>query len=252
MHQEPTVNSRHDTLLLINEISFFGINKEDSAYRVDLGDEEVYVNSLDECNQLIRSGLKELISYIFELWQDLNRTALILIENTSGNHSILDNIIFLNSAKKSYYLSRRFSELSSISQTLLLLLNSDIKDVHPDLIQKFNHTYISIKCVHQLILTQIYRLKLIKQLSLLNKTAQIAGPWANIDLPMSERAWSFADDEEYLHGRSRARREQTRYNPETNEAGFYYVFQDRNRDPYLFEDYKDESPYPSNPAARIP
>jgi hypothetical protein len=88
----------------------------------------------------------------------------------------------------------------------------------------------------------------------IRKTAQISGPWANLDLPMKERVWEWDSDgeSEYFENRTKARREQTRYNPEYDKQGFFYVWQDFTRDPYSFEDFKKDSPYKSRHQIAIP
>ena len=86
----------------------------------------------------------------------------------------------------------------------------------------------------------------------LTKEAQISGPWANLDLPMAERVWSWGEDEEYFDQRSKARKEQVRYNPEYDKQGYFFVWQDLNRDPYSFDDMKTDSPYKSRHMITLP
>lgn len=247
--------SNEDVLipLILNEMSLFGIVLKNSSYEVSLGDETAKVNSLQEVHSLIKSGLKELKTYLFELWEDLNNIANILLENSGGNTTSLDNLIFLNAIKKAFYLSKKFPELKNVNSTLLRALNTDIADVHPDVIRKFNHKFIEIKVVHQVILNELYRLRLIGRISTVTKQAQISGPWANLDLPMKERVWEWSEGEdEYFDNRTKARREQTRYNPETNKQGFYFVWQDLSTSPYRFEDMDSDSPYKSRGQISIP
>ena len=107
---------------------------------------------------------------------------------------------------------------------------------------------------------EIYRTKLLKKYAQLHKVAQISGPWANLDLPMKERVWEFdSEEEEYFDTREKQRKEQVRYNPEylgagssATQQGFFYIWQDRNRDPYLFQNRESDSPYKSRLLMNIP
>jgi hypothetical protein len=133
------------------------------------------------------------------------------------------------------------------------LLSLDIQEIDTDLIKEFNTTYLRIRIIHRLIIREIYKKKLIHRYSKIIKLAQsVSGPWANLDLPEEERMWSFDEDEEYFEERSKAKRKQTRYNPEYDEDGFFFKWVDWNRSPYSFDDRQDESPYPSRSLLTIP
>lgn len=239
--------------LLREELRVFGITDQaDASFRCCVGDEYIELKSLDECAKLIQEGITELKEHLWEDWQDLANVAVVILHNDNANHGSLDNLIFLNAVKKSYHLSRVFSELSDVSNTLQQLFYVDAVAIHNNLIAKFNMIYLRIRLLHHLIMQERYRLKLIHQRQSMSKQAQVSGPWANLDLPMKERVWEWSEDEEYFDDRSRARKEQVRYNPENNKMGFYYVWQDLTRDPYLFEDMKDDSPYKSRHLLTIP
>jgi len=62
---------------------------------------------------------------------------------------------------------------------------------------------------------------------------------------MKERMWEWSEDEEYFESRTKARQEQTRYNPETTSSGFHFVWQDLSTHPYSFSDMEKDSPYKS-------
>lgn len=240
-----TANSDPMTAILLAEMRIFGICPESNGYSVVIGDETRSAGHIDEVKQLIHLGTKELKEHIKELWVNLEKISLLICENNAGNTASLSNLLFLNSAKKAYYLSKQFSDLEKITKSLYSLLNTDAADAHKELIKKFNSLYFEIKAVHSLIMREIYRLQLVNRYGRLIKSADISGPWANLDLPTSERMWSAKEDEEYFDNRTRARREQTRYNPESTKTGFYFVWVDQNRNPYSFDDRDEESPYPS-------
>lgn len=235
------------------ELGAFDIIKNpDTSYSCKVGDETLHLTSINECLDQIVSGVAELKEHIWEDWQDLANLATIILQNESGNEGGLNNLMFLNAVKKSYLISKVFSDLSDVSKILEQLFDMDAINVNNELIVKFNSKYLRIRLLHCLIMREIYRVKLIRHSFRNTRSAQVSGPWANLDLPMKERVWEWSEDEEYFDTRTKAKREQTRYNPETNSQGFYYVWQDLTRDPYLFEDMQKDSPYKSRHLLTIP
>lgn len=248
-------NSIFDESRLIRaELDTFDINQNgDDDFKIIIGDEIVEGVSLSECKVLVEEGIRELRKEIWEEWQDLSNIAELILHNSAGNPGSLENLYFLNSVKKSFLLSQQFSELSSVSESIYQLYNIDITDVHPNLIAEFNEQHLRVKLLHKLIMQEKYRLHLIDTLrKTLKKNAQVSGPWANLDLPMKERVWEWTEDEEDFDLRERAKRNQTRYNPEYTKEGFYYVWQDLTRDPYRFEDIQTDSPYKHRTQLSIP
>ncbi len=240
------------TDLLQAELNFMDIYASGSQCRMLLGDEEVLTNSLHDCTVHVDQAIKELKSHIWNAWSQLSDLARLIPESNSGNRGDLDNLLFLNSVQKSFRLSKQFTDLAHIEKELRALFNIDVAEVTEGLLVQFNHKYLEIRLIHQLIMSEIYRRKVIKQYMKVTKHAQISGPWANLDLPMKERVWEYEEDEEYFYERQKSRREQTRYNPETNKQGFYFVWQDLTRDPYKFEDMGKDSPYKSRTLMTIP
>lgn len=235
-----------DVELLRLEMKAFNIIGSSDGYHVKIGDETVVV-PISECPPAIDKGIVELKEHLFECWQDLATIATRIAERRGRNSGSLDNILFLNSAKKSYHLSALFSDLKDISDVLRKVLDLDIEVIDDHLIKHFNSEYYRVRSLHRLIINEIYRKKLVERFLTMTKQAQISGPWANLDLPMKERMWSWdEEEEEYFGDRERARKSQIRYNPENaTSSGFYYVWQDLTRDPYLFTDIKKDSPYKS-------
>lgn len=248
--------NKHDTIqdsnLLRSELDSFDISMKDGGFNITIGDENFEASSIPECISYIDNGIEELKKEIWENWHDLANVAEVITQNNSFNEGSIDNLLFLNNVKKSFLLSRIFTDLTHISKSLKSIFNIDVAKVHDNLIIKFNYTYLKVKLLHQLIMQELYRKNLLHAWSKRTKTAQISGPWANLDLPMQERIWEWSEDEEYFENRERAKKEQIRYNPETNQQGFYYVWQDLNRDPYLFADMKRDSPYKSRHLLTIP
>ncbi len=244
---------KYDTDYLKHEMRAFGIvDQPDTTYQVNIGDELVNAENIEEVHKHIEEGITELKGVLWEDWQDLSNLAFLMQQNESSNSGSLDNLVFLSSAKNIHLLSTSFSQISEISDTLLNLFNVDIADINEQLISKFNQQCLTIELIHYLIMREQYRVKLIHRSGKMFRHAQISGPWANLDLPMKERVWEYGEDEEYFDTREKSRKEQTRYNPETNKMGYYYVWQDLTRDPYLFEDMKTDSPYKSRHLITLP
>ncbi len=238
--------------LLLQELRVLDIQPRHDGWIMDIGDEQVRSNSHENCKQHIQSAIKELKEHLWQSWLDLGNLAVVIAENGAGNNGGLDNLLFLNSVKKSYLFSRNFSELEEITEDIKALFHIDAAEVHEKLISRFNAKYLEVRLMHHLIMREIYRSKLISRYAKLHKMAQISGPWANLDLPMKERVWEWEEDEEYFSSRTQARRAQTRYNPEYDAQGYFYVWQDLTRDPYKFEDFKTDSPYKSRHQVAIP
>lgn len=230
--------------LLRLELNAFDINIKDGQYHVKVGDCWLECKSLDECLSRLQDGNKELKNILLETWNHLEDIANLILHNEYKNEGSINNLLFLNSVEKSHALASRFTQLEETTKTIEKLLFIDIKIVSNELIHRFNIQYLKATLLHYLIMQNMYRISLVKRYAKTIKTAQVSGPWANLDLPMEERMWSYSDDEDYFESRQKARRQQARYNPEYTN-GFYYVWQDfASRDPYRFEDIKnDEQPY---------
>jgi hypothetical protein len=72
----------------------------------------------------------------------------------------------------------------------------------------------------------------------------VQGPYSNIDLPMSERVWRYEDGQDELDDDDSKIRDQERYNPETDEDGFYYVWSDPSLEPTSWQQVEQgDTPY---------
>ena len=244
------------TDILREELSIHGVNlQEDGQYRCKIGDEITIATSLLECSNNISEAVNELRESVWDNWKTLAYIAEDILSDSKTNDGSVDNLLFLNSIKKSYLLTKRFSDLSEITDLIYNIFDMDIVDIDPSLVHAFNVQYLKVKLIHSLIMSELYKINIIQRYAKLSKQASnhVSGPWANLDLPMKERVWEWEDgEEEYFDNREKARKEQIRYNPEYNELGFYFVWQDLTRDPYRFEDMKKDSPYKSRHQITIP
>ena len=247
--------------LLLAELSSFDIERCAEGYKAKIGDEEVTISSLEECVAVVQEGTEELKEHLWEKWKELEYLSEVVAQNNAGNRESIDNILFLNNVKKSYLLSKRFDDLASTSEAIRRLFNIDINSVHNNVIVQFNRAALSVRLLHRLIMSELYRIKLIKKYQQLFKVAGVgkmggvSGPWANLDLPMKERVWEWdSGEEEYFSNREKSRKEQTRYNPEEaeNTNGFFFVWQDLTRSPYTWDKRDTESPYKSRLLIQTP
>lgn len=242
------------TDLLSQELGAFGIVRQhDGSYLMNVGDEKVHTDKLIDCKKYLYQSINEIKKYLKEKWEDIAHLADVMAEKKSSNESSIDNLLFLNAVKKSLKLSGHFSQLATVKQSLTKLLYADPSDFNIEDIQKFNYLYLSIRSLHSLVMEELYRLRVVSQNLQLNKTAQVSGPWSNLDLPMKERVWEWDEGEdEYFSNRNESIKNQMRYNPEYDKYGFYYVWNEPTRDPYRFEDMSKDSPYKSRLMLTIP
>lgn len=242
----------NDSLILKNELEHLDVFLEDSVITAKVGDVVQTFHKPEDCLFAINELINEIKQDLWKHWKSLGDISLLICSNESLNSSNLSNLLFLTYLKRSFLLSKQFKELKNISEQIHKVFYRDIVDVSNNIIQKFNDIYLKISVLHNLILKESYKKKVLNKYFTLNKQAQVSGPWANLDLPMSERMWSGAEDEEYFEGRTSARRNQLRYNPSYNKQGFAYVWQDVSTHPYSFDKRDEDSPYKSLSQFSIP
>ncbi len=73
----------------------------------------------------------------------------------------------------------------------------------------------------------------------------IQGPHINLELPMSERIWEYDEGEDAdMTDREKMINDQTRYHPETDADGFYYVWEEPSNEPSTWQQVmQGDSPY---------
>jgi len=214
-----------------------------------------------------------------ETWTD---TVGLLKQKQKSKKEPIDHLsisLFINNIKSLYnfadFLTSHFVFKNKDLQKNLCSdlyddLNSDYTQYSKDIIFSFPEYKISLDWIFRKILllnhivamltlarrgpNKINRIK-IKNASALNKIKTIyargiSGPWANLDLPTLERVYPYADIAEEMEGRRSDIRAQERYwlgfegyNTAGVNEGFYW--RELRNEPYLFEDSKTESPYPS-------
>ncbi len=241
--------------LLRKELKVFEIFRNADGYTISIGDESLQHKSLADCLPSIDQGINELKENSWHSWLDLAEISRKIATQRGTNTGSIDNLLFLNAVKSALALSRRFTELLEIRNYLKQVLDSDIQSVDNHLIKHFNADYIRVKCLHKLIISEIYRKQVIWRYMKLTKQAQISGPWANLDLPIKERMWEWDSEEtEFFKEREQAKKDQIRYNPENQgSTGFYFVWNEpASRQPYKYEDREKDSVYKSRHLMNIP
>lgn len=234
-------NASHD--LLQSELRCYDIVPTQGGYRIRAGDEDILCSSADECIQYIERAVQELKDSLWDKWSDLGRLSHFIASQPSFAEAGIEYKLFLSNVKKSTQLANRFSELESIEQSIRTIYQLDISQVGVEAARDFNRISMQIRVLHHLVMREMYRLRLLQRAT--KKTASVAGPWQNLDLEMEERVWEWDQQEvDYFGDRQKEKRDSPRYNPEYNPQGFYFWFDDKNRDPYSWKDRKDESPYP--------
>lgn len=237
------------------ELPLVGVSRNQDSYTLVLGDETKTNPCLIDCKHQIKTAIIELKQNIFVHWKKLADLCSTMSAKQCDNEGTLDNYLFLYNIKRAFCFAGNFSELSFVQTALRQLLDLDVSTISTSFLRTFNAIYFRIRMMHKLIMLEMYRIKLISQYMKMAKMAiSVSGPWANLDLPEEERMWSYEEDEEYFDQRSKAKKKQTRYNPEYcyEEDGIFFKWVDRNRDPYLFDDKETESPYPSRSSLTIP
>lgn len=235
-------NASHD--LLLAEMRCYDIVPTQGGYRIKAGDEEILCSSADECVQYIERGIQELKDFLWDKWSDLGRLSRFMSAQPRFAEAGVEYKLFLSNLKKSVQLANRFSELQEIEAALRDVFQLDIAQIPVEAARDFNRISLQIRVLHHLIMRELYRLRLLQRSK--NKTASIAGPWSNLDLEMDERVFEWDEQEvDYFAERQQSKRDGPRYNPEYNPQGFYFWFDDKNREPYSWKDRKDESPYPT-------
>lgn len=240
--------------ILRRELSILEITRLNShAHKARIGDEFV-IDTLPNIKKTIQEAINELKSLIWNLWDNLAHLCDTVVYDHSANTGTMQNSLFLNNVKRIYGLSSIFPDLTDVSQSIKKIFYIDMASIGDELVKSFNLLCLKIRLTHHLIMREIYRTKVISHYLKFVKTAQISGPWANLDLPMQERKWEWDDEEnEYFAERDEAKKQQVRYNPEAQQGcyGFYFVWNDMSRGPYNFGDVEN-SPYKSRLLLTIP
>jgi hypothetical protein len=246
--------------LLKKEISYYGIrintNHNCSFFLQDgtLKNQGVIV-TIRQIKKSIESNKKVLLS----LWEDV----VNLLKEESGEDLFCDENtkkIFINALKDMSLFLLCFDNLERSPFSIIIenSLNREISSFTKQQINKLIDYKISIDWTHRFISRLLYINKLLsvatigkKNIVKYNvKTARgVSGPWANLDLPMEERAYPFECEEQ--GGRTKDKQKQERYRKGLENynnggaVGEGHYWREIRNEPYSWTDKSFDSPYPS-------
>ena len=228
--------------------------------RFSIADGSVKTESIRNTISLLNQSIALHKSKFKELWR---KATDLLFESEYDGESFSDELstdLFIFSIKDSSSLIHCFSDMdgSSISDAYDHVLSRDILSFSRKQIQDFPNYKISIDWIYRLIMKLVYVRDLLtlslrgsKRVSNIEvKTAAGAsGPWANLDLPMLERTFPWADVDEETRGRSRDIRRQRRYRKgfenynNDGRVGEGHYWREMRNEPFSWYDRKNEDPY---------
>ncbi len=138
--------------------------------------------------------------------------------------------------------------LGMLKEEVAAAMGSQLDVANADLDDNERARKVSMRAKHRLKLVEDFVGTPKGQKHDFGKTASIypdvGGPFTNIDLPMGERVWEYEDEHDELDDQDKQIANQTRYHPETDEDGFYYVWSEPNNEPSSWQQVMDgDSPY---------
>jgi len=246
--------------LLHKELSFYGFRVKDgfscSFFNVQ---GEIKTQGIIKTIRQINVNIKEQKNILNQIWKEVKDILNTECQEKDLREETLENVFIFSLKDMSRFLLC-FDGIKS-EDYFISIENALSKDI-VNFSRKQMSQIIDYKIVIDWTYKLICRYKYISSLLLhsasgrpeVNKykvAAGIAGPWANSDLPMLERAWPYKDEEDNLRGRERDKQNQKRYrmgydaynNDERWSEG--YVWREQNNEPYLWSERATESPYKS-------
>lgn len=208
-------------------------------------------------NQIKNHLRKKASSYyriIAEYWmqacQELNGRQKQRTDAIEG----IDNIFLhsLTGLRRLLHLYPTIDNHDFILLSLRAALDSDINTFQYSTMSKIVEYKLGIEWLSHLLCKNLYVKNLIAHIDygdrLQVEAKGVFGPYSNLDLPMKERVFLWADIDEEVRGRSRDLRNQSRYtmglwrynDPLINEG---WTWRELRNEPYLFNNASD-NPYP--------
>lgn len=214
-------------------------------------------------SQGILKTIKEFIKEIknqkkllLSLWEDVSQ----LLQYKTNKSLICDekmiNLFIFSLKDLSKFLICFDLDQSDFNKQINSALNRDINSFSREQILKLPDYKISIDWVHRNIHRLMYICKLLSYVSvgqesiakyLMKNAKGVSGPWSNLDLPLRERVWPFEDD--YLFGRSKDKKRQTRYRKgfenynSSQFVGEGHYWRELRNEPFSWADRGTEDPY---------
>ena len=245
-------------LILTKELNYYGIDLI-KGKRCRFRDSKGNVNTcgIIKSIKILNKYIKEQKKVLLSSWEDLEK----LLDKKDNEDSLCDTKmvnLFIHSLKdlSKYLLCFEGMEQSRFFYIIENVLNRDIQSFNKNQINTLPDYKIIIDWTTRLIQRLLYIRKLLIFVSLgqrgiaknVAKEARgISGPWANLDLPMEERAYPFEDEE--LTGRDKDKERQRRYtkgmeNYHEPGVGEGHYWREIRNEPFSWWDRADEDPYP--------
>jgi len=206
----------------------------------------------------IEAFIKENSHLLHNLWTDVIKT-LLRPEPIASSPDAKITKLFIFSLKELAKLLDCFEdqEITRYKKVLQASLEKDITEFMPSQMNEIIDTKISIDWVQRVVQRLLYIRSLLKFTAKgknhVNnyKTAEgISGPWANLDLPMEERVWSWWEDENDFRQRDSDIRKQRRYRKglenynNDGRVGEGHYWREIRNEPFSWYNRENDSPYP--------
>lgn len=241
------------------ELALLGFVISNDQIHIVADDGSERVSDIRSTVAMLSSEIKENKNLLAEL--------LIQIRECLAAHTVEEPVkdsdlikIFIASIQNIGKFIDMFEQLdgSSVKKAVREALRKDCLSFSNQQMNKICDLQISLHWVHRLICRLRYARKLLlfytkgdegvtgKELKL---ARSVSGPWANLDLPMRERAWDWSEEEPNLRDRREDIRRQRRYKKglenynNDGRVGEGHYWREIANEPYSFWDRDHDSPY---------
>jgi len=243
-----------------DEMSYYGIFQQPDGsivlsdnplFNIDDDKDKLQIfPTVSDSIKFIKLRITNLIKEYMGFWDNVDKA----ISDISCKRQYDNKMWLLETLKSLCYLSSGIEKLTDTNtkiQGVIQFVSEDKMMLDCSYLSYINQV---IDAQNYFINLEVYRIKLLMLIDGFKKKAYnnndtTSGPWMNLDLPMPERVWTWADDESFLIGREQTRRRQRRYHPEyqtysPHNIGHYYEWWEPRRSPYLWSQLATESVYP--------
>jgi len=235
--------------ILKKELLYHGINV--------IGNNVIEVNNVKkDFNKYLYVELEQDISHNIDIFKMLWREVVDILfskEQFSQLSSNSEVELFIFSLKDMARFLEMFESLdkSSLKLCLQKALSCDIIEYNYKQIRSIPDYKISIDWIFRVTERLLYIQNMLKYLKKFNNklASGVSGPWANLDLPMLERVFSWRDIDEETRGKDRDIRRQQRYRKafesynNDGSVGEGHYWRELKNEPFSWYDRKDEDPY---------
>jgi hypothetical protein len=244
--------------IMSQELAHNGIRvKGDICYFKDEND-QIKQSEIDSLISSITSDIKENLSLFSNLWVELANTLRSGKETETYITDKRTQNLFIYSIKNMMDLIDNFSDKknTSVAQVVMNALSRDINKFSMEQSGKVIDLSLAISWMRRVLCKQKYVCNLLRFAKTKGRNSKhklarsVSGPWANLDLPMEERAWAWEDEDPNFRYRDKDIRNQSRYTKGLENyngdgrVGEGHYWRELCNEPYLWEERDEESPYP--------